>query len=86
MGTGKISHDQTSQEVKARLLSDLEDSTTQNAPEVAAGVATAKVEVEVEKVEPGMRGKVQYGNLPWGIWLMEKLGLCCFRPSTRFVD
>ena len=28
-----------------------------------------------------MRTKVEYSKLPWGVWAMEKLGLCCFHPT-----
>lgn len=28
-----------------------------------------------------MRTKVEYSQLPWGVWVMEKLGLCCFHPT-----
>ena len=33
------------------------------------------------EVKPEMRGKVEYSKLPWGVWLLEKLNLCCFHPT-----
>ena len=31
-----------------------------------------------------MRQQVHYSKLPWGIWLLEKLGCCCVHPTTWY--
>jgi len=55
-----------------------------NSPKVASppppqGIAGSPV--PAEKDAPGMRRKVQYEKLPWGIYILEKLNICCFHPA-----
>lgn len=35
-----------------------------------------------EVVVLDMRPKVAYGKLPWGLWVLEKLGICWHLPRS----
>ena len=37
-----------------------------------------------ETVVLKMRQQVHYSKLPWGIWILEKLGCCCVHPTTWY--
>ncbi len=57
-------------------------------PNGHSALISAEPELKAEEASLGdvvvkldMRTKVVYSKLPWGIWLLEKLGLCSFHPT-----
>lgn len=64
---------------RRRLLEDESSSTSDEGDASGSGAATPGAVAGSYAPGSGIgrsRGHVEFGKLPWGIWLLEKLGLC----------
>ena len=63
---------------KARLLEEDEYSSEDGSAEVEQSVRDEGL-LKHGSWTGARRGQVQFNKLPWGIWLLEKLGVCGYR-------
>ena len=55
------------------------DSDEERAMDKGSGPLSHGSPWTVPEQRTGRRGEVQFNRLPWGIWLLEKMGLCGFK-------